>query len=301
MLTRKQIFNPHRIDQPKTPRVLDEDAALDCLVYIDQLPPKKQYEFDLEIANSFQAEVKRFHQQEALPTYRPSEYIFNTRAGRIVFSGDQYTQIDLEDGRRIYLAIEHSAAYYFMIKDFQEGIINGDEHLMHIDADGHLDHHTITPLQDSSFLPDINADIEDHFLQIQPFYDEKGVNIGNYLTAVRHQFPNIKVTYLYGYHKESFIYQPPDVSSFDAASRILRWQIPEEYLDIGLISSIDIDVFADIIGDDLDELEEATMQKIVSIGKKSKVVHVILSPSFMTPNRVGGELIGTLLEKLIDD
>jgi len=281
--------------------MVDEEAALDCLVYIDQLPPKKQYDYDLKIANNFKAEVKRFHHHQPLPTYRPSEYIFNTTAGQILFSADQYTQIDLEDGRRVYLAIEHSAAYYFMIKDFQEGIIDGDENLMHIDADGHLDHYTITPLQDNSFLPDLNSDIEEHFLQIQPFYDEKGVNIGNYLTAVRYQFPEIKVTYLYGYHKESFIYQPPDISGFDAASRILRWHMPEGYIDNDLISSIDIDIFADVIADDLDALEEATMQKIVSIGKKSKVVHIILSPSFMTPNRVGGELMGTLLEKLIND
>ncbi len=295
-MNNKIICFSHKLTDKKQFLEID-DAAQDCLVIIDNLPESRNYDYQLSLSGIKQLKVNYYPDGKSLPTYRPSIYTYQSDYGKLVFSGDQYTQLDLLDGRRIYLAIEHSAAYFFGIKDFQEGFINGQETLMHIDADGHVDSAEINIPDSGKQLPSIKDSLQAHFDYIYPFYTETGVHIGNYVTALKQQFSRMSAIYLYGYHHDSFYYKAPDDPTFQYSSNILQWQDNLEGKQ--LVTSIDIDIFADVVRDEEEEIEDQMMTKISEIARESKVVHLILSPSFMTPNRIGGELIGELLERIV--
>jgi len=200
----------------------------------------------------------------------------------VSISGTRYIRIDIAD-RVIFLATEHSGAYYLTVDCSQKGIITGQEIFAHIDYPSHPDNAPV-----NSSLPALSESIEAHAQCI----NDQTVDLMNYITALSRQFPEMEFSFLKALER-------PDSTwggmNFD-------WQGPIYEFDRSLaggISSIDLDTLLSVFPQDSAKFQ----QKLLEVVYPSKVIMMFISPSHMDKRVYLGidfacNFIETLLSKL---
>ena len=254
--------------------LFDEAPLLAVRHQPGQYKPKDiRLKSNLYISPEYHLETLKFPQ--ALPTNHPEKTYIIRGNQEITFNSEFYTKITTPDQRTIYIALEHNAAYLFAKEDKANGIISGNEELIHCDYPSHSDMGDFIP--GNTFFS---------------FFEDNGITIENYLSALKQLFPTMNLTFLQGIGKAD-TYELADKLSFNTIQSLAHAYTPQQEK---YIMSVDIDLFDAIATNQVKSTE--VLDRLATLAKKAIATYIVLSPDYIGKN-TGCYYISELLRRIL--
>ncbi|MFA5146399.1 MAG: GNAT family N-acetyltransferase [Candidatus Omnitrophota bacterium] len=227
-------------------------------------------------------------------TYLPREtYGLSLLGTKVGISNTRYAVVRLKD-TTINVATHHSAGYIFPVMAAKDGLINGDEVLLHIDFARHPD--------DADLIlspPPLGNDIGEHLAFLGPYKDKGFLGPENYLTALKKAFPDLVPVFLkdeddghYSWGGIEWAYQG-SVIDFLAQIQDKTGGARFPWLARGKIASIDLDIFR-CLKDDTTKTEQL-LDAIADVAAPAKLIMIFTSPGYLDK-----EFAITLAERLVE-